>query len=139
MDGGPHWHKTSGYGGNGKIFHEEGDGGCRSYNGDRQTHIDGLEYRVVTVGDVIVQAFLKEHTGRVGIFNWSWVGLNGIRNKGIIPLIKAAIPNVPNWEFTIFGWDIMVSDRPYVLEINTSPGVNNATASRIVKQIERMV
>jgi len=40
----------------------------------------------------------------------------------------------------MFGWDVIVdSNRPYVIEINTSPGVNSSTAKRIIQQIERMI
>ena len=140
MDGYAHWHKDGGWGGKNKTYHEEGDGGCRFFKGDRQTHIDGTEYRVLTVGDVIVQASLKELTHGVGNFIWHWCGVRGIRDLGIIPLVKEAVQNIPNWNWTMFGWDVIVdSNRPYVIEINTSPGVNSSTAKRIIQQIERMI
>jgi hypothetical protein len=136
---GPHWHKSNGFGGVGKTFHEQKDLGCSSYSGDTQSHINGIEYRVLTVGDVVVQAARKERIDDSFNFEWTWVGVDGIRSNGIIPHIKSAIENIPDWLYTVFGWDIIVGDRPYVLEINTSPGVNEHTAKRIVKQIERII
>jgi len=91
------------------------------------------------VGDAIVQASIKEPLNGVGNFNWKWVGLDGIRSNGIIPLIKSAIEDIPHWHRTIFGWDVIVDDKPWVIEINTSPGVNDASAKRIVEQIEKVV
>ena len=68
------------------------------------------------------------------------MGIDGIASNGIIPHIKSAITDIPNWEFTVFGWDIIVGrNKPYVIEINTSPGVNNASAQRIVQQIQRII
>ncbi len=140
-DRGPHWHKTGGHGGQGTVFCAPGTGNsrCRGMSGDVQQHIDGTEYRVLTVGDIIVQASLKERVNVISSFNWKWVGIDGIRNTGIIPQIKSAVNNIPNWEFTVFGWDIMVDDKPHILEINTSPGVNDASARRIIQQIERVI
>ena len=136
---GSHWHKYGGFGGRGTVHHENRVAGCTNGPGDIQQHIDGTEYRVLTVGDTIVQASLKERRNVIGSFNWKWVGLDGIRNGGIIPLVKDAITSVPNWRFTVFGWDIIVDKEPYVLEINTSPGVNDASARRIIQQIERVI
>ncbi len=136
---GRHWHKRGGYGGMGTIYHQHTTESCSHLNGDVQQHISGTEYRVLTVGDTIVQASLKERANVNLPFSWKWVGIDGIRSLGIIPLLKSAITDIPNWEFTVFGWDIMVDDRPYILEINTSPGVNDASARRIIQQIERVI
>ena len=144
----PHWHKRKGWGGDGKIFHEKELGKCAVMGGDAQKHIEGTEYRIVTVGDVIVQASRKEkknagYTNNNSIsFDWYWCGIDGIRNNGIIPHVKDAIKNIPNWPYTMFGWDIIVSNnnnRVYAIEINTSPGVNEHTAQRIVNQIKKVI
>lgn len=136
---GPHWHKRGGFGGRGKLFHEREMGDCGILQGDVQEHLEGEEFRVNTVGDVVVQATRKEHVNGLGTdFVWNWVGVDGIKRSGIIPLVKRAMEEVPFSRHTVFGWDILVCSRgPRVLEINTSPGVNTATAKRIVEQIQR--
>lgn len=136
---GPHWHKFGGYGGRGVRLCgtpcNDGRGG-----GDIQQHIDGVEYRVLTVGNTVVQAMRKENVrwdnGRHS-FDWSWVGVDGIRNNGIIPHIKRAVENIPIYARSVLGWDIIVGDGGvYTLEINTSPGVNTNTAERIVRAMQ---
>lgn len=136
---GPHWHKSGGFGGRGKAYHKEQVRECALLRGDVQKHIEGQEYRVITVGDVVVQAHRKEQLEGVGNFDWNWCGVDGVRTNGIIPTIKDAVTSIPDWQYTVFGWDVIVADRPYVIEINTSPGVNEATAKRIVDQIERIL
>jgi hypothetical protein len=130
---GPHWHKSGGFGGRGKEFHEKA---CDSVWGIVQKHVDGVEFRVITVGEFIVQAHRKEVLPGVGNFVWHWTGVEGVGKNGIIPHVKEAISFVPNHVRTVFGWDIIVDkDRPYTIEINTSPGVNELTAARIVRAI----
>src|SRR3990167_8266829 len=46
---------------------------------------------------------------------------------------------IPNFERTVLGWDIIVGDKPYTIEINTSPGVNELTAARIVRAIRGLI
>lgn len=138
---GPHWHKSGGWGGKGTVFHEKSLGECAVLPGDSQKHVDGQEFRVITVGDMVVQAHRKDSVNHgwppipTG-FDWRWVGLDGIRRNGIIPLVKKAMEQIPHGAYSVFGWDIMHSNHgPFVLEINTSPGVNPATAERIVNAI----
>ena len=137
---GPHWHKSRGFRGDGKVFHTTRSAYCLSVGGDVQQHVDGVEFRVNTVGSVIVQAHKKLLTDTIGNFIWEWCGVDGIRANGIIPLIKEAANSIPNFEHTVFGWDIIVgSDGPRVIEINTSPGVNEPTARRIAGQIRKVI
>ncbi len=140
---GPHWHKGKGYGGKDKIFHKSDCKDKHIIASDLQQHINGKEFRVVTVGDVVVQAARKEpHNGIVGKFDWYWVGIDGIRTNGIIPHVKSAITNIPNWEHTVLGWDIIVdnnSNDVFTIEINTSPGTNDHTAQRIINQVRRVI
>lgn len=138
---GAHWHKRGGFGGRNKKFHDKMLGECAVFGGDIQQHVEGDEFRVNTVGDVIVQAHRKKVTDTLGDFIWDWIGVDGIRQNGIIPFVKEAACRIPNYEYSVLGWDIIVGDEggPKVIEINTSPGVNEPTAQRIVKQIERIV
>ena len=140
--GQPHWHKRPGFGGIGKRL-------CRDdcvvgADGDIQDHIEGTEYRVVTVGNRVVQASRKgERRTRANgrnEFDYAWVGVEGIRQTGIIPILKEAIDIVPGGALSVFGWDIILSeDGPFIIECNTSPGVNDATAARIVKTVREIV
>jgi hypothetical protein len=141
------WIKGPGFGGTGTEF--EPGWGFREYEPlgpgeDTQAHIEGTEYRVITVGESVVQASRKgERTvganGR-NQFAYEWVGIQGIRKSGIIPLLKEAIKLVPGGERSVLGWDIILAaDKPYVIECNTSPGVNDATAARIVAAVKALV
>jgi hypothetical protein len=146
-DTGAHWHKSMGWGGVGKRFHDKFYEGCDEnwYNDDTQEHIEGIEYRIITVGDRLVQASRKEPQSEgwppipTG-FNWHWIGVDGVADNGIIPQIKQAVLLIPYWETTILGWDIIVDDiKPYVIEVNSCPGVNEATAQRIVKAMGKAI
>lgn len=130
-----HWHKTPGYGGSGKVYHSVA---CPAdydppYWEDIQQHIAGTEYRINTAGHRVVQAHVKLPLD-VGGFEWTWCGLEGIKSGGFIPMIKEALTLIPYSETSILGWDVMHDgERPWVLEINTAPGLNEATASRIAE------
>ena len=147
MDGGPHWHKRGGYGGEGKVFHDEGDGGCRYWDQpgwDRQEHIEGPEFRVVTVGEKVVQAARKgaRRTKRNGRndFEYTWIGVEGVKKGGFIPLLKEAVGQIPGGDMSIIGWDMLSSvDGPFIIEANTSPGVNEATANRIAVEVRNLL
>ena len=140
--GNAHWHKQGGFGGLGTRYCTEH---CDNTDvGDIQDHLLGTEYRVVTVGHSVVQASRKgerrtRHNGR-NEFDYVWIGVEGIRTGGIIPLLKEAIEQVPGGELSVFGWDLLqTQDGPFILECNTSPGVNDATAARIVHKVRQLV
>lgn len=135
---GPHWHKRNGYKGVGKVFHERFDYACNVLSGDVQKHIVGPEYRVITTGPHVVQAFLK--AGTAPNFDYEWVGVAGIKTNGIIPLLHAALNQVPESQYSILGWDVIVgSNGPIIIECNTSPGVNAATAERIINVVKELI
>ena len=139
---GPHWHKGKGCGGANKMFHEDTCKDEHIIASDLQQHIKGTEYRVLTVGDIIVQATQKNRINGIGNFDWNWIGVHGIRNSGIISHIKQAITLIPAWTFSILGWDIIYdnsNNNIYTIEINTAPGVNKHSAQRIVNQIRKTI
>jgi hypothetical protein len=142
---GPHWHKTNGYKGVGKKFLPEFEGGCAVIGSESQRHVTGIEYRVISVGDKIVQASKKMpiNEGWPPIptgFEFEWVGVKGIAKTGIIPYIHEAIKFVPFSKYSIIGWDVIVTDiQPYIIEANTSPGVNEATAERIISVVKEII
>ena len=136
--GKPHWHKLPGYGGEGKTLCA--DSTCSlsaDSKEDMQSHVEGDEYRINTVGDTIVQAHKKIGDPVKG-FEFFWVGVQGISQNGIIPMLKEAIQSLPeslDWQHSVLGWDIIVGPNgPVILECNTSAGVNYATALRIVQK-----
>ena len=155
---GPHWLKGPGQHGVNKQFHDHGEGWevnrCDweldqrpqwAGQWDIQKHIEGTEFRVITVGNSVVQAHRKQRSTLPGLeidfgFEWSWVGVGGIKNNGLIPLVKKAVALIPNGDRSVVGWDCIVGEAgAYIIEGNTSPGVNDATARRIVEAIQRLV
>src|SRR5690606_15520979 len=139
---GPHWHKHGGFGGAGTTFHEREMDGCRQADGEIQKHIEGDEYRVITVGDKVVQASRKVNVEWINgrhHFDYEWCGVEGVRRNGIIPLLHESVDKIPGGEMSVLGWDIIVGERPYIIECNTSPGVNEPTARRIVSAVENNI
>lgn len=137
-DGQDFWFKGPGQHGDNKLFVDKEQDFKQPPESwplgwDAQVHVAGTEYRVITVGPVVVQAHRKTRDDSERGFLWEWVGVQGIRKGGIIPLVKKAVEAVPDGDFTIIGWDLIVGeDRPYIIEANSSPGVNDATAERIM-------
>jgi len=137
----PHWHKSGGFGGRGNYFC---DGRCPAHvRGDIQRHIDGTEYRIISVGNSVVQASRKSdrRTRRNGRneFVYSWIGIEGIRKGGFIPFIKEAIKEIPHGDTSVLGWDVLHDgDKPWIIEANTCPGVNSHTATRIIEKIKEL-
>lgn len=133
------WAKGAGHGGRGKFI-------INAYDPDRdnnplydyQRHVDGQEWRVITVGHKVVQvqkrldagdADQKVDQGR----EYEWVGVEACPRgvKGAARQFAELLPG-----FNVIGWDIIMNDIGiYLFEGNTSPGVNDATAGRIMKQI----
>lgn len=141
LKGQPFWDKGPGQGGNNKIFNEKllSDDFIPLPGRDLQRHIEGSEYRVISVGRRVVQSHLKsniEWTDGQHEADWEWAGVTAIKGTGIIGLVHKAVDLVPNGEHTVFGWDIILADKPYIIEANSSPGVNDATAGRIMKAIK---
>ena len=135
---GPHWHKRSGMKGQGKQFHPGTEGQCPVMGGDTQAHIEGTEYRIITVNNTIVQATRKH--GTAPNFEFEWVGVEGISKGGFIPLLKEATETIAHFGNSVIGWDVIHNgNRPFIIEANTSPGVNDATAQRIVDQIRKVI
>ena len=139
-----YWVKRGGFGGLGTELYTNWPGTkdpAEIRFGDIQKHVEGEEFRVITVGDVVVQATRKLNPRWVNgkhQFDFEWVGVEGIKSNGIIPLLKKAI-NSMEWDgCTVIGWDVIVGpEGAFILEGNFSPGVNEATASRIVEQMRR--
>lgn len=138
-EGEPYWVKGYGRHGLNKARHDsykKGDERRHRKGCDLQKHVEGVEYRVVTVGPVVVQVSQRVDTdpdeGRV----YRWVGVKNAPPpvKSIARYAAAHLPHIR----TIIGWDIIFNPdtrKVYILEGNTSPGVNFETAGRIADVI----
>jgi hypothetical protein len=101
---------------------------------DCQKHIEGTEYRVLTVGPRVVQS--SERLDSNGERQYGWVGLKNTP-KGVKEICRYAASLLPN-QRTLIGWDVIANDKAvFVLEGNTSPGLNKETAERIRNELIR--
>ncbi len=135
---GAHWHKAAGFAGRGKRRCTGECGGLIDVGEDIQREIIGQEFRILTVGEKVVQASEKRERvfrGGRNEFTYEWVGVQGVSRGGIIPVLKEVTRLLPD-PLAVVGWDIIHDGaRPYILEGNTSPGVNEATAARIISAL----
>lgn len=101
---------------------------------DHQLHVEGTEYRVVTVGRRAVQSFVKTDVGDGR--EYEWVGLRDTPRE-IKRIARKAAKRLPG--LNVIGWDIVLGDddQPLIFEGNSCPGVNWETARRIVQEIRR--
>ena len=139
---GPHWHKGKGFAGDDKIYHENA---CSVIypSKDVQAHINGQEYRILTCGNKIIQAAKKDNRFSYGYgvpsdFKYEWIGVEGVRKGGFIPLLRGAVELLPGGEDSFIGWDIIHDgEKPYIIEANFSPGVNEHTVKRLFNALEK--
>jgi hypothetical protein len=100
---------------------------------DLQTHVVGDEYRVITVNDKVVQVSHRKGPNGERVYNW--IGVKAAPSVVKTTAKEAAGKLDGN---TIIGWDIIHvpgMNKAFVLEGNSCPGVNYATAVRIVNQL----
>ena len=101
---------------------------------DMQMHVDGQEYRVITVDDKVVQ--VSERYGDNSDRRYSWLGVK----RAPVPVKEIAREATRRLDGrNIIGWDIIMGEAvnsTYILEGNSCPGVNEATARRIMNHIE---
>jgi len=99
---------------------------------DMQVHVEGQEYRVVTVGTKVVQ--VNERHGVNGDRSYTWVGVLNAPTP-VKEIAREAARRLED-ERTIIGWDVIHGDRTYIFEGNTCPGTNDALARRIINFID---
>ena len=138
MDSMNWWHKAYGRGGSGNTHITDRKFGDTPalLPGDFQEHIVGTEYRIITVGDRIVQQHMRVDAGPPTAREYAWL-LNDTLPKGLRPIVKSALKRIPG--HNVIAWDtIITSDgTSYILEGNASPGMNEASAHRVILEIKR--
>lgn len=129
------WAKGPGHGGENKALQMWQKDPQLPKEWDLQTHIEGQEYRLVTVNGTVVQC--SERHGSNGERAYTWRGVREAP-RGSIPLVKRASEYLE--KSSIIAWDIIADDsKCYILEANTAPGVNSHTARRITEAVIRLV
>lgn len=130
-----YWLKAVGRAGRGKQritdvpYHEP----YRFY-GDVQKHIEGQEYRTITVGGRIVQQFSR--SGPNGSRVYRWVPREELPDT-ITDITARAAREFGT--YTLIAWDLIdAGQQAYVFEGNCCPGVKEPTAARIVNAIRRL-
>ncbi len=105
-------------------------------DGDVQLHIDGQEYRVITVGSKVVQVTKRDGGVLASDREYEWVGLTGAPSQ--VKDIARRASSMLSSDKTIIGWDVITDNMHFVhiLEGNACPGVNTATANRILDAVE---
>ncbi len=129
------WIKAPGMKGKGKYRKDIDRALTLPTEWDWQVHVEGQEYRLITVGERVVQSYEKygTHTER----DYKWVGLQGTP-PDVKELAREAARRLAGP--TVVGWDLVKSgDNVYLFEGNSCPGVNEASAKRIVTEIRRQM
>ncbi len=106
-------------------------------DGDVQLHIDGQEYRVITVGSKVVQVTKRDGGVLASDRDYEWVGLTGAPST-VKEIARQAASKLSS-DRTIIGWDVIdgyPDTHAFILEGNACPGVNTATANRILDAVE---
>jgi hypothetical protein len=103
---------------------------------DIQLHVEGREFRVITVYHKVVQAFERTEAPGTTTREYTWRGVSNTP-RAVKELAREASRRVPG--YNMYGWDIMLGTtvhdtepKPYLLEGNSSPGVNTNTVRRII-------
>lgn len=132
------WVKKPGRGGRGKKIVRLPARPVIPASWDIQLDISGDQYRVITVGHKCVQSHLRLDTVLDDERDYEWVGLNGTPGP-VLSAARLGSRKLDN-EFSVIGWDIMWDgDQAYILEGNSCPGINFATAERIWKSMRELI
>ena len=107
---------------------------ARWMEGDVQQHVEGQEYRVITVGEKVVQVTRRDGGHLASDRVYTWVGVSDAPYH-VKAIARDAAMRLDNSK-TIIGWDVIDDGRAYILEGNSCPGVNASTARRILDAVE---
>lgn len=126
------WIKTPGSAGRGKFRKQVEQRLTLPHQWDWQAHIDGQEYRLVTVHHKVVQCLLRHGTNGDRTYEW-------IRMREVPMYLKDMVRDAASRldGQNVVAWDIIdTGERGYLFEGNSCPGVSPETAARIVKQMK---
>jgi hypothetical protein len=134
------WEKGYGRGGSNKIKHRRSE-----INVDNlrywEDHVDGPEYRVITVNDKIVQQFAR--FGDLRDRTYTWIPRERLPER-LRKRVRNSTRRLTNEiaPHSAIAWDVIWNpevQRAFILEGNTSPGMNRFTAARIANGIRALL
>jgi hypothetical protein len=129
------WIKAPGQGGRGKFKKNLPYPVVLPPEWDCQKHIEGTEYRVVTVGHRAVQGFQRATSTDDRVYEWT--GLTHTP-ESVLQCARNAAKELPH--NSLRAWDIISGEEGiFILEGNASPGMNLATTKRVVAEIQRQL
>ena len=134
FSGVPYWLKGPGRGGSNSRYQVTFSPFYTTPPYITQRHYEGVEYRINTVGRRIVQ--VHQRSGPNHARQYNWVGLSGTQ-RSIKNTLRDALGSSVHKQ-TLLAWDTIYNqrdDKLIILEANSSPGLNTATAHRIVNEI----
>ena len=101
---------------------------------DWQGHVEGQEWRLITVGHKVVQD-LKRH-GSNEDRTYEWVPMKDTPSE-LKELAREAARRVPG--NNVIAWDLIQTHDglTWLFEGNTCPGISESTGNRILKEMER--
>lgn len=135
------WIKTPGRGGRGKFHKLVGERLVLPRQWDWQLHLEGQEYRLITVGQKVVQQFLRFGDNDDREYNW-------VPQEEVPGPLKALARHAASrvYGHNVIAWDMIwtsdirtESNNMYIFEGNTCPGMSFATATRIVTEIRKQI
>lgn len=102
---------------------------------DWQRHVTGQEYRLITVGNRIVQCFARY--GDNGEREYHWVQMRDM-GSNLKELVRDATRKLNG--YNVIAWDTISTDTGshYIFEGNSCPGMSLNTADRIVREVLRL-
>lgn len=130
------WVKAPGAHGRGKYMVDVDQPLVLPDSWDWCNHIEGQEYRLVTVGDKVVQDFIRH--GNNDNRSYSWLPMREVPTQ-LKEMVKEAARRVPG--DNVLAWDTIIDENnnPFIFEANTCPGVNTSTVRRIVAEMKRQM
>ena len=102
---------------------------------DWQKHIEGTEYRIITVGNRIVQNLVRSGPNNDRVYNWLPMADVDRNLKRMVRRAAALLQG-----YNILAWDAIISDEgTFIFEANSCPGMSPQTAQRVVTEADRLI
>lgn len=136
QDVGEVWVKTPGRAGVGKYQVSTDVPLVLPSEWDWQSHVEGQEYRIITVGHRIVQNF--QRFGDNGEREYHWIAMREM-DASLKELVRTAARTVRG--DNVIAWDVISTPagQHYIFEGNTCPGMSVNTANRIATEARRLL